>query len=169
MNGKTDDLIAVQDTGNSTIGNVASSVRGIGREAALTWSTQFAFLAILFAFMQGTLGLESADPCRISFTKYRIFILLEALEVVVILLSEFFSFSDLKNSLKEGMQWLQWLRNCVLFMRLMEMILDLWLSLRLASASRVGWIPFSAAGALNNNGERRKLKVLLELIPLVAS
>lgn len=79
-----------------------------GNEPALSWSTLFSFGAILFAAMQGTLAMESG-PCLISHQKWKVLLILEFLEVLVVVVSKIFSFIELRNPFRTRMEWLQWL------------------------------------------------------------
>ena len=72
-----------------------------GNESALQINTLLAFGAILFAAMQGTLCMESADPCRISYQKLCFLVGLEVLEVIVVVASESMSWFQMRGPLRE--------------------------------------------------------------------
>ena len=117
-----------------------------GYETALSWKTVLAVAAVIAAAMQGTLGMESANPCRLSNMKYKLLLFLEAVEVVIVVVSETVSFVELRNVLKERLKWLQWLPPCLLTIGLLQLVADLWWTCHLATVSRLQWIPLSLVG-----------------------
>lgn len=145
--------------------DAASQALG-GNEAALQFNTLLAFAAILFASMQGTLCMESADPCRISYMKLQFLLGLEILEVIVVVASEALSFKDLSGALGERLTWLRWVPTCLLVLGLMELILDMYFTFECAARSRVDWEPFSSVG-YSKDKSRFRIRVLLELMPLL--
>ncbi len=130
----------------------------------VNWSTQLAFVVVLIAAMQGTLGLESADPCRISFRKFRLLLILEALEVFFAIVSEIVSFIALRSSLSTRFEWLQWVAPSLLAIGLLELILETWHTLALASRARAYWCPLSAVGR-NEEGKNWQ-RVFETVIPI---
>ena len=118
----------------------------------VNWSTQLAFLVVLIAGMEGTLGLESADPCRLSFCKFRLLLFLEALEVFFAVISEILAFLALRSSLNTRFEWLKWVAPSLLAIGFLELILEAWHTLSLAARSRVYWQPLSAVGR-NEDGK----------------
>lgn len=139
-----------------------------GDEAALSWNTLLAFGAILLAAMQGTLVMESADPCRISYKKWQMLVTFLLLEVIVVVASEVASFRDLSLELQVRLIWLQWLPPCLLTLGLLELLLDVWFTLYLGVRSRIHWLPFSSVGY---SGERkgRVWRSLLEVVPIMST
>ncbi|PXF49133.1 hypothetical protein BWQ96_01082 [Gracilariopsis chorda] len=113
-------------------------------QPGLSWQTILSFSAILFAGMQGTLTMESADPCRMSFVKVGILLFLELLEVIVILTAEITTFLQLQASFRTRLQWLNWLPACLLAYGILELLIDVFFLLRQAYLSRVYWLPFSS-------------------------
>lgn len=65
-----------------------------GNDSALSWNALLAFSAVLFLAMQGTLAMESSDPSRISYKKWKLLVALEVIEVIVVVASEVLSFVD---------------------------------------------------------------------------
>ena len=130
----------------------------------VNWSTQLAFVVVLIAAMQGTLGLESADPCRISFRKFRLLLILEALEVFFAIVSEIISFISLRSSLSARFEWLQWVAPSLLAIGFLELILETWHTLSLAARSRTFWLPLSAVGR-NEDGKKWQ-RVFETVIPI---
>ena len=108
-----------------------------GNEPAIQVNTLLAFGAILFSAMQGTLCMESADPCRISYQKLRFLLGLEVLEVIVVVASESVSLVQMRGPLRERLTWLQWMPACLLALGLMELALDVYFTLFCAVNSRV--------------------------------
>lgn len=135
-----------------------------GTKSALSWPTILAFIAITLACMQGTLVLESSDPCRISYRKLSFLLGLELAEVIVIVVSEVFSYIQMQSALATRLQWLYWLAPCLIAISLIEVLNDVWFTLILASASRIRWLPFSSVG--ERKGSR---SVIVELIPLLVT
>ena len=137
-----------------------------GNEPALQLNTLLAFGAILFAGMQGTLGMESADACRISHQKLLFMLGLEVLEVIVVTASESLSFVQMRGPFQERLTWLQWVGPCLLVLGLMELFVDVYFTLNCSVRSRLYWVPFSAVGYRKDTG-RFKFRVLLEVVPLL--
>lgn len=135
-------------------------------EVSLKLNTLLAFTGVLFAAMQGTLCMESADPCRISYLKLRYLLGLEVLEVVTVVTSEALSYVELSGALSARLTWLRWVPACLLILGLMEMMVDLFFTYRCATRSRILWQPFSNVGYTEDNN-RFRTRELLELAPLV--
>lgn len=135
-------------------------------EAALRINTLLAFLAILFAGMQGTLCVESADPCRISYTKLLFLLSLELLEVIVVLVSESLSYTELQGSLQDRLQCLYWLPRCLLVLGLLQLLLDIIFTVSSASDSRIYWIPFSRVG-YTSRSRPFDSRSFMEIVPLL--
>lgn len=91
--------------------------------------------------MQGTLGMESADHCRISYQKVQFLLGLEAAEVIFVFASEILSFVQLQGPLSEGLPWLHWVPPCLLVIGLFEFLLDVYYTLESASMSHFNWRP----------------------------
>lgn len=115
--------------------------------------TVLAAFAVFFSAMQGTIVLESADPCRISSRKMNILLALEAAEVVVSVISEVLSFVELRAALMVSLTWLQWIAPCLLAAGMLETVVDVYFTFAVITKSRVGWMPFSATGGSNKAWE----------------
>lgn len=136
-----------------------------GNDSALSWNTLLAMGAAMTAAMQGTLAMESGDPCRISYKKFKLLFILEALEVGIVVASEGVSFVELQTALKERLQWLQWVPPCLLVIGLLELIADLYFTCNLATHSRVRWVPFSSVG-WHRSGKNSIFSTLREVFTL---
>ncbi len=122
---------------------------------------QLAFVVVLIAAMQGTLGLESADSCRLSYRKFR---LLEGLEVFFAIVSETVSFFALRSSLNTRFEWLKWIAPSLLAIGLLELILETRHTLVLAAGSRAYWQPLSAVG--RNEDGKNWMQVFETVMPI---
>ena len=139
-----------------------------GNDSALSWNSVLAVGAVMLAAMQGTLVMESADPCRISYKKWKLLLLLEALEVGVVVASEVVSFVELRGALRARLQWLYWIPPCLLTMGLLELLIDVWWTIKLGAWSRINWTPFSAVG-WHEKGKRKGVKSVLEVVLLLVT
>ena len=139
-----------------------------GNDSALSWNALLAFGAVMIAAMQGTLVMESADPCRISYKKWKMLMALEALEVIIVVASEVVSFVELRSSLDVRLEWLQWVPPSILTVGLLELLLDIWFTLRMAVQSRLNWTPFSGV-CWHKKGERAGVRSLFEVVPLLVT
>lgn len=132
-----------------------SSLGGIDNLAAAadTLPTFMAVLVVFLSSLQGVLALESVDPCRISARKMNILLVLEVFEVILSIVSEVWSFFELKSVLSEHLPWLHWVAPCLLAAGLLETCVDLYFTLAVITKSRVGWIPISWVGSSNSAWE----------------
>ena len=80
--------------------------------------------------------MESADPCRISYRK-QCYLGLELLEIVVALASEVKQFVGLRAALHERLQWLYWVPRVLLFLGIIQLLLDICFTLQMAVESRL--------------------------------
>ncbi len=148
------------------MGLLSSNVTLGNNEVALTPNTVLALIAVLLAAMQGLLSMESASPCRISYKKLRVLLMLIALEAVVVVTAESLSFVYMRAPLKERLTWLQWVPPCLLVLGLVELLLDILYTVDMAAGSRVYWLPFSSVGDTHNiNPFQFYLRFLIEVVP----
>lgn len=129
-----------------------------GDQPALEWTVLVVMCALVIAAMQGVIVMESAEPARISYKKWKLMLNFQALHVLLVLVGEIFAFVELYNALRQSVTWLLWIAPTLLVVALSEVILDTWFTLKMGIRSRLHWIPFSSIG-------RQKSRPLLSVIP----
>ena len=128
-----------------------ASMQTIGaNETAIQPNIILTFFAILFAGMQGTVCMESADPCRISYTKLLFLLGLETLQVIAVVVAEALSFVDLQRALSSRLTWLQWMPSCILVQGLTLLLFDIYYTLNAIAKCRIQWCPFSTTGFIKD-------------------
>lgn len=133
-------------------------------------NTLLAFCAILFAGMQGTLCMESAEPCRLSYQKLKLLLGLEFLLVISVVVSESISFASVRGPLRNHLAWLQWLPSLLLVIGMIQLALDVLFTCVCASDSRVAWTPFSSLGYRKKKSRFEvNSRIWIELTPLLLS
>ncbi len=122
--------------------------RGVKRvlDNALSPAQLLAGVAVAFAAVQGALALESADPCRLSKRKMNMILFFELLEFIFLLISEVYSFIELRKALRTSFTWLHWVAPCLLAAGLLELAVDVYFTLAVLAKSRISWLPMSAIG-----------------------
>ncbi|PXF43201.1 hypothetical protein BWQ96_07076 [Gracilariopsis chorda] len=137
-------------------------------KAGLGWQTVLAFTTMLFSGMQGVLVMESAEPCRISYSKLVVFLVLEFLEFLATIFAEVASFLELRSAFTTRLQWLSWMPYCLVIYGIFELLIDVVYTMYLTHCSRVRWIPFSSV-ARHEKGRSRLAKLIILVVSAVLS
>lgn len=143
---------------NITTSAAATAIVGAS-QPALSWNVLLTLGAVMIAAMQGVVVMESSEPCRISYKKWKVLLVLELLQVGIFLITEVVAYFHLSSALGESLRWLHWVAPVLLIYGLVEILIDIWFVLKMSVRSRLHWIPFSAIG-------RKKKRNALEVAPM---
>lgn len=99
------------------------------------------FFVLVISAIQGTLVMESSDPCRISFGKWVTLLILLSIQATLGDASQLMAVLPLSCRLREGMHWLAWLPSALLVIGCCELFNDVWFSLEVGTASPLYWVP----------------------------